>query len=92
MKTLVIVFDGEFDYQETRVTAAKVAYDGCHKFYYIEDEQDEAEAISYEYELYPFEDFIKLWDESCPLRFLSNWKLTKHPIEQCVEIEGMYFA
>ena len=90
MKTLVIVFSSEYG-EETQIIATYVAYDGCHKFYYIEDEQDEVEARSCGYEICLFEDFIKLWNESCPLRFLSNWKLTEQPIKQFTEIEEMYF-
>ena len=51
------------------------AFDGCHKIYIIEDEEDEVQAIEYGYEIYDISQIKKIWKESCSLRFISNWKL-----------------
>lgn len=64
------------------IKGCKVAYDGCHKIYICEDENDEVDAIDAGYELYDMLDLQEIWDKSCPLRFVSNWKLTKAFIGQ----------
>ena len=55
----------------------KIAYDGCHKIYLIQDEKDEKEALEYGYDFYDSTKLKELWDESCPLRFISTWKLER---------------
>jgi len=52
-------------------------YDGCHKIYIIEDPQDEAEAKSYGYEIMKIEELKDVYETSCELRFIYNWKLTE---------------
>lgn len=59
-----------------------IAYDGCHKIYIIEDEKDEQEAYNMGYELYILDILEKIYNTSCPLRFISNWKLNKNYVEQ----------
>ena len=66
----------------TSFEADKFAYDGCHKIYIIESEADEAEAKSYDYEIYPIEKPKSAWGNSCSLKFISNWKLTKQFVSQ----------
>lgn len=60
-----------------------IAYDGCHKIYIIEDKQDEIEAHKMGYELYVLDILEKIYNNSCPLRFISNWKLDKNFVKQC---------
>lgn len=59
------------------VTGDKFAWDGCHKIYIIEDEQDETEARNLGYDLFPINFIQNYYNNSCPLRFISNWKLDK---------------
>ena len=59
-----------------------IAYDGCHKIYIIEDKKDELEAYNDGYEFYMLELLEKIYNNSCPLRFISNWKLDKCYIAQ----------
>lgn len=66
--------------QETE--AKKFAYDGCHKIYLIEDEADEKTAMEYEYKFFPIEELQKTYENSCSLRFISNWKLSKQYVKQ----------
>lgn len=52
------------------------AYDGCHKIYILEDEKDRLEANKF-YMILPIKDIRKAYNDSCELRFINNWKLTK---------------
>lgn len=72
------------------VTNGKFAYDGCHKIYIIEDEQDEKEAIEFEYDLLPIEKLKETYEDSCPLKFISNWKLDKYYVSQFKEAKIEY--
>lgn len=58
------------------------AYDGCHKIYIIEDTQDRADAIDLGYKIWHIDDLEDAYNTSCPLKFISNWKLTITYAEQ----------
>lgn len=60
-----------------RVTAKKFAFDGCHKIYLIENGDEEAEALSYGYRILPIQELPQAYEDSCALRFISNWPLEK---------------
>lgn len=64
------------------IDGKKFAYDGCHKIYVIEDKKDEKEAIDLCYSILGIKKLPETYYKSCPLRFISNWKLTKTYIEQ----------
>ena len=56
-------------------------FDNCHKFYIIEDERDleeaEAEATPSAVRLHPLDEgLFSDFQHSCPLRFISNWRLS----------------
>lgn len=59
------------------------AYDGCHKIYIIEDNIDKQNALGFGYEIYPITELKRIYEESCPLRFISNWKLNVQYVRQC---------
>lgn len=63
------------------------AYDGCHKIYICECQCDEEEAIKYDYDIYPIEMIEEIWNNSCGLRFISNWGLDKHYVPQFEDAE-----
>lgn len=67
------------------VIGEKFAYDGCHKIYIIEDEEDLKMAKDYEYDIYPIEKLQLAYEISCELRFISNWKLNKNYVSQFEE-------
>ena len=67
------------------VIGNKFAYDGCHKIYVIEDKQDFNKAIEYGYRIYPNILLKETYDNSCELRFISNWKLTDYYVKQFEE-------
>jgi len=67
------------------VLGKSFAYDGCHKIYILEDEEDEEQALEYEYNIYHIDEIEDTYENSCPLRFISNWKLNKRYVEQFEE-------
>ena len=64
------------------VKGNKFAYDDCHKIYIIEDEDDIKEAKEIGYDIYDIKYIKEVFDYSCPLRFISNWKLNKGYVSQ----------
>jgi len=66
----------------TSVVADTFAFDGCHKIYVCESADDESEAEAAGYSLLPVERLAETFEQSCPLRFVSNWGLTVHFVSQ----------
>lgn len=70
---------------DLEVVGKQFVYDGCHKIYIIENEQDKKHAIEAGYSENDFFDISKIeniyWD-SCSLRFIYNWELSKFYVEQ----------
>lgn len=64
----------------------KFAFDGCHKIYIIEDNLDEKEAIDYGYDIYEVKDLKDIYENSCSLKFISNWKLNINYVKQFEEV------
>lgn len=64
------------------LTGVGVAFDGCHKLYVCEtqDEADDAEQTGYD--IYPMGRLPDLWERSCALRFISNWQLNEQYVPQ----------
>lgn len=63
------------------------AYDKCHKIYIIEDKEDMKQAKKYGYSIYCIaynnENYLEqAYNNSCELRFISNWKLDKQYVKQ----------
>lgn len=51
-----------------------IAFDGCHKLYFLQDEGREAQARDFGYDIHPASDLRRLYEnESCFLRFVSRW-------------------
>lgn len=65
--------------QERLIAIAKsgwpIAYDGCHKMYFLQDKEREQEAAEMGYEIYPSNWLPHLWRGSCQLKFISRWGL-----------------
>ena len=72
------------------VVGNEFAYDGCHKIYICESENDKKEAVAIGYEILPIEILEETWNNSCPLKFISNWMLDKYYVPQFdnAEFEG----
>lgn len=65
------------------VLGNRFAFDGCHKIYIIEDNNDYNEAVSCGYNIHDINELEHIYrDETCDLVFISNWKLTKRYVEQ----------
>ena len=68
------------------VGAIGFVWDSCHKIYIVEDEDDiqsirdtwSKDEIIHSLTMLPY-----MWSKSCPLRFISNWRLDKHYVSQC---------
>lgn len=58
--------------------ATEFAWDGCHKIYLL----DNGEAG---YKVLPVSELQRVWDQSCPLRFINNWALDKNYVPKCYE-------
>ena len=71
------------------IIGENVAYDSCHKLYVCEDEADIKEAEECEYSIYPLNDLPYLYDNSCDLKFINNWKLDK---TYCGQFEEAVFT
>ena len=52
-------------------------FDGCHKFYVLENEEQKQEARHDGFEIYSIEDLPIMYENSCPLRFISYWDVSK---------------
>lgn len=64
----------------------KFFYDGCHKIYIIEDFSDIEEMIGYYSwtmdDIYSIDELENILQNSCPLVFIHNVKLTKDYLTQ----------
>ena len=58
------------------------AFDGCHKIYIIETKEDELNAKECGYTIYPIANLADAYENSCDLKFISNWQLTKEYVPQ----------
>jgi len=65
-----------------KVKGEKFAYDDCHKIYIIETKKDEIEAFENDYIILPIEEIERVYNRSCGLRFIHNWKLNKTYVAQ----------
>lgn len=71
---------------DVEVLGNKFAFDGCHKIYIIEDDNDYNEAVSYGHNIHNINELEHIYrHETCDLVFISNWKLTKRYVEQFEE-------
>lgn len=50
-----------------------LAFDGCHKIYFLQDAGREAQAREFGYGIFPSTDLREIWEDSCSLRFVSRW-------------------
>lgn len=50
-----------------------IAFDGCHKIYFLEDDAREAQAREFGYGIFESSEIRQLIAASCPLVFVSRW-------------------
>ena len=72
------------------ITNGAYAFDNCHKFYILEDDQQKMQALDFGYEIYPIQHLVTDLKNSCSLRFINSFDLTQTYLpqgEESVEIE-----
>lgn len=50
-----------------------IAWDGCHKIYFLEDDDRRAAAVELDYEIHAASEIRRLISDSCGLVFVSRW-------------------
>lgn len=50
-----------------------LAWDGCHKIYFLQDAGREAQAREFGYSIYPSDRLAELIEDSCSLVFVTRW-------------------
>lgn len=70
--------------KEIRENIKQFAYDGCHKIYLIENEENLEQAKASGYDIYPIKELEEKFNNSCGLRFINTWDL-ETIVPQCVE-------
>lgn len=65
----------------------KIAYDGCHKIYICESNEDMEEAKNRGFKIYELNELEDLFNKSCPLVFIYNWNLTEYYVGQSEDAE-----
>lgn len=84
---MVSVINKDTEEKHTFDSNCKVAYDGCHKIYICKDEEDIEEATEIGYKIHEISELEYLYNSSCPLVFISDWKLLDDYIPQCAKVE-----
>lgn len=67
------------------VVGNEFAYEGCHKIYIIENEENRKQAIKFGYEVYPIDLLEETFENACSLRFISNWDMDIRYVNQFEE-------
>lgn len=60
------------------IKAKEFFYDGCHKIYLIETPRDKKDFLSKGWEesdIYPIDQLIEIYRNSCPLKFINTCNL-----------------
>ena len=65
-----------------KTDAKEFAYDGCHKIYLIENDNDKKECLETSYEILPISKLKQTYKNSCSLKFINNWSLTTSFVSQ----------
>lgn len=68
-----------------KVIGEHFAYDGCHKMYVCKNNEEVFEAQQIGYEIHPIADLPDIYEQSCPLRFISPFDLDGYYVQQCEE-------
>lgn len=66
--------------KEMAPEATQFAWDGCHKIYIIENQEELAEAKNVGYEILDIKNLETAWEKSCELKFINFWNLDKDAI------------
>lgn len=58
-----------------KTEARKFAFDGCHKIYLLESDNDKNEALANGYNIYHIHRLEYIYQHSCPIKFINSWDL-----------------
>ena len=58
------------------------AYEGCHKIYICENQEDIEKAKKIGYNILDISEIEDVYNKSCELKFIRNWALTKLYVSQ----------
>ena len=72
---------------DIEITAYAFGFDGCHKFYLVENEEDQHMLEELGYTIYKIEDLPREWAGSCPLRFIDSADLERVFVHQFTPAE-----
>lgn len=70
------------------VKGNRFVWDNCHKIYIIEDDKDLIDCVEKwgtlvnGTDIFDITELARVYNKSCPLRFISNWKLDITYVEQ----------
>ena len=67
------------------ITNGAYAFDNCHKFYILENDNEKFKALEYDYEICPIQNLVTDLKNSCPLRFINSFDLTQTYLPQFAE-------
>lgn len=65
----------------------KIAYDGCHKIYICESNEDMEKAKELGFKIHELNELEDLFKKSCPLVFIYNWNFTEYYVGQGEDAE-----
>ena len=64
------------------IEADEFGFDGCHKFFICNSPEEGEQLSRWNYEIHPMEDLPRLWEGSCPARFISSANLEHQYVRQ----------
>ena len=67
---------------DNKIKQNRFAFDGCHKFYLIDNPKDERMMRELGYQIYEIDDLPLAWNDSCPLRFIMSANLETTYVSQ----------
>ena len=68
------------------ITSKEFGFDECHKIYLINSAKDKKELTDLGYKLFDIASLRLVYQNSCPLKFISNADLKgKNIVDQCEE-------
>jgi hypothetical protein len=73
------------------ITGDRFAFDGCHKIYIIDTPEEETQALKYGYNIYPIKEIEEAYNDSCSLKFISNWPLDDNFVSYANQCEEATF-
>jgi hypothetical protein len=59
----------------------QLAFDGCHKIYFAQNEFEVEDARNTGYDMYPASNLRSLINKSCGLVFVHPWSLVSHELD-----------